>query len=70
MTYTVTWTLTAIQQLNQLSTTATDPRSVQRAAAFIDYVLRRCLGTWASHGPVTFGFGTRALSGFTTLSMT
>jgi mRNA-degrading endonuclease RelE of RelBE toxin-antitoxin system len=41
MTYTVTWTLTAIQQLNQLSTTATDPQSVQRAAASIDYVLRR-----------------------------
>jgi hypothetical protein len=41
MTFTVTWTITAIQQLGQIIGSAADPISIQRAAEFIDYVLRR-----------------------------
>ncbi len=41
MTYSVTWKLTAIQQLDRLTAAAADPQSVRQAAAFIDYALRR-----------------------------
>ena len=41
MTFTVTWSLTAIQLLVRISAVATDPAAVQRAAALIDRVLRR-----------------------------
>lgn len=38
MTYSVTWKLTAIQQLDRLIAAAADPQSVRQAAAFIDTV--------------------------------
>ncbi|MDB5308984.1 MAG: hypothetical protein JWO38_3186 [Gemmataceae bacterium] len=41
MTYSVVWKLTAIQQLNQITADAADPRAVAQAAAFADYALRR-----------------------------
>jgi hypothetical protein len=41
MTYTVTWTLAAIQQLASLVANATDPASVRQAGAWVDYTLRR-----------------------------
>jgi hypothetical protein len=41
MTFTVIWRLTAIQQLGQIIGAADDPLSVQRAAEFVDYLLRR-----------------------------
>ena len=41
MTFTVTWSLTAIQLLGRASATAADPVTIQQAAALIDRVLRR-----------------------------
>lgn len=41
MTYSVIWTLTAIQRLAQITSAATDPESVKLASTFVDYALRR-----------------------------
>jgi hypothetical protein len=41
MTYTVIWSLTAIQQLAQITANAVDPGSVRLAASWVDYALRR-----------------------------
>jgi hypothetical protein len=41
MTYSVIWRLTTIQQLGQIAAAADDPAAVQRAAAYMDYLLRR-----------------------------
>lgn len=41
MNYTVTWRLSAIQQLGTVSAGAADPAVVQTAAARVDYFLRR-----------------------------
>jgi hypothetical protein len=41
MTYTVIWSMTAIQRLGQLVGSAENPQSIQRAAEFVDYLLRR-----------------------------
>ena len=35
------WKLTAIAQLGQIRASAADPVAVDRAAAFVDYLLRR-----------------------------
>lgn len=41
MTYSVIWKLTAIQQLGQIKASATDPLAIDRAASFMEYLLRR-----------------------------
>jgi mRNA-degrading endonuclease RelE of RelBE toxin-antitoxin system len=41
MTYAVVWMATAVRQLGQIAAAATDPRSVQQAADWVDYTLRR-----------------------------
>lgn len=41
MTYTVVWQLTAVRQLNDLIAAGSDPDRIRRAAAFVDYLLRR-----------------------------
>ena len=41
MTFSVIWRLTALQQLGQIRAAASDPVAVDRAAAFMDYMLRR-----------------------------
>jgi hypothetical protein len=41
MTYIVTWTLVATQQLSTLIANAADPDSVRQAGAWVDYTLRR-----------------------------
>ncbi len=41
MTYSVIWSTTAIQRLVQLVAAAENPLAVQRAAEFVDYLLRR-----------------------------
>lgn len=41
MTYSVIWKSTAIQQLGRIAAAAADPIQIDRAAAFIDYMLRR-----------------------------
>ena len=41
MTYIVTWTIVASQQLAVLIANAADPASGRQAAAWVDYTLRR-----------------------------
>lgn len=41
MTYAVVWSLEAIQQLARLVAAAADPQRIERAAAFMEYMLRR-----------------------------
>jgi hypothetical protein len=41
MTYAVTWTIAASQQLAVLVSNAPDPASVRQAGAWVDYTLRR-----------------------------
>lgn len=41
MTYTVVWSLAAIQQLGAVAASAGDPPGVRQAAAFVEYALRR-----------------------------
>jgi hypothetical protein len=41
MTYIVTWTIAASQQLAVLAANAVDPVSVRQAGAWVDYTLRR-----------------------------
>jgi hypothetical protein len=41
MTYSVAWTLLAVQQLNAVIAAADDPAAVRAAAARIDWALRR-----------------------------
>ena len=41
MTYTVTWTLGAVEALAQLVASADDPVRIRRASEWVDYSLRR-----------------------------
>lgn len=41
MTYTVTWSLAAIEALAQLVASADDPERIRRASEWVDYSLRR-----------------------------
>ncbi|MDB5312067.1 MAG: hypothetical protein JWO38_6269 [Gemmataceae bacterium] len=41
MTYAVTWSIAALGQLNQIATAHADPPSVDRAAVWVDSILRR-----------------------------
>ena len=41
MTYAVVWSLIAVQQLGRVLVAAADPLAVERAAAFMEYMLRR-----------------------------
>lgn len=41
MTYAVIWRMTAIVQLGRIRASAPDPIAIDRAAAFMDYLLRR-----------------------------
>jgi len=41
MTYSVTWKLTPIEQLNRVEIAAVDPQAIRQASARIDFALRR-----------------------------
>ena len=42
MTYSVVWSLVALQQETRVETASSDPERARQAAARIDYLLRRC----------------------------
>lgn len=41
MTFSVIWRMAAVTQLGQIRAASDDPVAVDRAAAFVDYLLRR-----------------------------